>query len=68
MALRGVGIKFQSHRAGAQERCELFLEIDFSLKNPAENFCANTFELQKWFHRHFGTNSTGTFKASQNYR
>jgi hypothetical protein len=42
MALHGVGIKFQSHRAGAQERCELFLEIDFSPKKLQQKISAQT--------------------------
>jgi hypothetical protein len=38
----------------------------FTKKTAAENFCTNAFELKKVL-RHFGANSTGTFKASVNH-
>jgi hypothetical protein len=37
-----VGIKFQSHRTATQDGCELFLEIDFSLKKSQQKISVQT--------------------------
>jgi hypothetical protein len=63
-----VGIKFQSHRTAIQDGCELFLEIDFSPKNRSRKFLCKHIRALKMVLRHFGANSTGKFKASQNHR
>jgi hypothetical protein len=55
--------QIQSHRTATQSWCELFLEIDFSLKNRGRKFLCKHVRALKMVLRHFGANSAGTFKA-----